>query len=76
MFVFRKIWWALFCCNTAFETRPFALLPTRLVYDEPLSTYQELLKSDKSKTRENHKQLSFQPIEGQCCQNIETSQLI
>ena len=27
MFVFRKIWRALFSCNTRFEIRPFALLP-------------------------------------------------
>ena len=30
MFVFRKIWYALFSWNTHFETRPFALLPTIL----------------------------------------------
>ena len=28
MFVFRKIWRALFSCNTRFEIRHFALLPT------------------------------------------------
>ena len=28
MFVFRKIWCALFSCNTCFEFRPFALLTT------------------------------------------------
>ena len=28
MFVFRKIWRALFSCNTRFEIRSFALLPT------------------------------------------------
>ena len=28
MFVFRKIWRALFSWNTHFEIRPFALLPT------------------------------------------------
>ena len=28
MFVFRKIWRALFSWNTCFEIRPFALLPT------------------------------------------------
>ena len=27
MFVFRKIWPALFSCNIRFEIRPFALLP-------------------------------------------------
>ena len=27
MFVFRKIWRALFSCNTRFEIRPFTLLP-------------------------------------------------
>ena len=27
MFVFRKIWHALFSGNTRFEIRPFALLP-------------------------------------------------
>ena len=28
MFVFRKIWRALFSFNTRFQIRPFALLPT------------------------------------------------
>ena len=28
MFVFRGIWRVLFSCNTRFEIRPFALLPT------------------------------------------------
>ena len=28
MFVFRKIWHALFSCNIRFEIRPFTLLPT------------------------------------------------
>ena len=28
MFVFWKIWHALFSCNTCFEIRPLALLPT------------------------------------------------
>ena len=28
MFVFRKIWRALFSCNTRFEIHSFALLPT------------------------------------------------
>ena len=28
MFVFRKIWPALFCLKTRFEIRPFVLLPT------------------------------------------------
>ena len=26
MFVFQKVWWALFSCNTRFEIGPFALL--------------------------------------------------
>ena len=30
MFVFRKIWHALFSWNTRFEIGPFALLPTSL----------------------------------------------
>ena len=30
MFIFWKIWRALFSCNTHFEIRPFALLPTIL----------------------------------------------
>ena len=30
MFVFRKIWRALFSSNTRFEIRPFALLSTNL----------------------------------------------
>ena len=29
MFVFRTIWCALFSCNTRFEIRHFALLPTK-----------------------------------------------
>ena len=29
MFVFQKIWRALFSCNTCFEIRPFALSPTK-----------------------------------------------
>ena len=28
MFIFQKIWRAWFSCNTRFEIRPFALLPT------------------------------------------------
>ena len=32
MFVFQKIWRALFSLNTRFEILPFALLPTNL-YD-------------------------------------------
>ena len=32
MFVFRKIWRALFSWNTRFEIRSFALLPTKYVY--------------------------------------------
>ena len=30
MFVFRKIWRALFSWNTRFEIRPFVLLPTNV----------------------------------------------
>ena len=30
MFVFRKIWRALFSSNNRFEIPPFALLPTKL----------------------------------------------
>ena len=30
MFVFRKIWSALFSCYLHFEIRPFALLPTKI----------------------------------------------
>ena len=33
MFVFRKIWRALFSCNTRFEIRPFILLPTNAVLE-------------------------------------------
>ena len=33
MFVFRKIWRALFSWNTDFEIRPFALLPTIVSLD-------------------------------------------
>ena len=29
MFVFQKIWRALFFCNSRFEIRPFVLLPTK-----------------------------------------------
>ena len=32
MFVFQKIWRALFSCNTGFEIRLFALLPTSCYY--------------------------------------------
>ena len=32
MFVFRKIWRALFSCNTRFEIRPFPLLSTKCLY--------------------------------------------
>ena len=32
MFVFRKIWRALFSYNTCFEIRPFALLPATAVF--------------------------------------------
>ena len=32
MFVFRKIWRALFSCNTRFETRPFALLKVNSLF--------------------------------------------
>ena len=32
MFVFRKIWRALFSWNTRFEIRPFALLPTNFTW--------------------------------------------
>ena len=39
MFVFRKIWRALFSWNTRFEIRPFALLPTKLE-EENLVTIQ------------------------------------
>ena len=31
MFVFRKIWRVLFSCNTHFEIRPFASLPTNFM---------------------------------------------
>ena len=37
MFVFRKIWRALFSCNTRFEIRPFALLPPILWTTFPLN---------------------------------------
>ena len=33
MFVFRKIWRALFSWNTRFEIRPFALLPMNCYFD-------------------------------------------
>ena len=32
MFIFRKIWRALFSWNTRFEIRPFALLPMKSQY--------------------------------------------
>ena len=31
MFVFRKIWLALFSCNIRFELRPFTLLPVIII---------------------------------------------
>ena len=33
MFVFRNIWHVLYSCNTRFETRPFALLPTSYIFN-------------------------------------------
>ena len=33
MFIFRKIWRALFSCNTCFEIRPFALVIARRIND-------------------------------------------
>ena len=43
MFVFRKIWRALFSWNTGFEIRPFALLPM-ILYNSWFSTL-KLLKN-------------------------------
>ena len=37
MFVFRKIWRALFSCNARFEIRPLALLPTICIYIKNVS---------------------------------------
>ena len=37
MFVFRKIWRALFSWNTRFEIRPFALLPTFRQYQKNIA---------------------------------------
>ena len=37
MCVFWKIWRALFSCNTRFEIRPFALLPTNLFLSAQIS---------------------------------------
>ena len=37
MFVFRKIWRALFSWNTCFEIRPFALLPTKGILQKTVS---------------------------------------
>ena len=34
-FVFRKIWRAMFSCNTRFEVRPFTLLPATLPFCLP-----------------------------------------
>ena len=39
MFVFRKIWRALFSCNTHSEIRPFALLPTNCLLSVALEGY-------------------------------------
>ena len=47
MFVFLKTWCALFSCNTRFEIRPFALLPTIL---SPLLQFY-LLKNYKKTSR-------------------------
>ena len=41
MFVFQKIWCALFSSNTCFEIRPFALLPTIFII---LSEYKRITK--------------------------------
>ena len=39
MFVFRKIWRALFSCNALFKIRPFDLLPTnyQIIWDVLIS---------------------------------------
>ena len=44
MFVFRKIWRALFSCNNLFKIRPFALLKKGLpVIDEPITQCDSLV---------------------------------
>ena len=48
MFVFRKIWLALFSFNTRFEIRPFALLPTSWLHKKrPCSIPTKILKIDR-----------------------------
>ena len=42
MFVFRKIWRALFSWNFRFEIRPFALLPTKCILEQ-LSSFEKHL---------------------------------
>ena len=44
MFVFRKIWRALFSCNTRFEIRPFALLPmiVHIVFENNLINHSRI----------------------------------
>ena len=44
MFVFRKIWRALFFRNTRFEIRPFDLLPYILKNQENLKKFSFLLR--------------------------------
>ena len=43
MFVFRKIWRALFSWNTRFEIRPFALSPTIMQIKEPFGLITKVL---------------------------------
>ena len=51
MFVFQKIWHALFSWNTRFEIRPFTLLPTKYEY----LTGKEILPSTQSRIIEQVK---------------------
>ena len=51
MFVFQKIWHALFSWNTRFEIRPFTLLPTKYEY----LTGEEILPSNQSRIIEQVK---------------------
>ena len=51
MFVFQKIWHALFSWNTRFEIRPFTLLPTKYEH----LTGEEILPSNQSRIIEQVK---------------------
>ena len=59
--IFRKIWRALFSCNTRFEIRPFALLPTDYLF-----LVGSLLRHFKLIQIGNHKNKSKETLDYNC----------